>query len=1851
MSTIASNDFGCLQLSPHTRNVLDRFGRRRKLLLFARAIAAGLIVWLVAIVLIAIVDFIAKPSNPVLWTCSVVGYAAAVIAMWRMGIRQALVNDPKLLARQLESVDSRLRDDLLSAVELSDPDGANGSPRFRDRLQQSIERRTELMDMSNVLPWDMVRPWLLACGVIVAMCATLTLIPKAQFGRRFARAMLPGIAIERASLTRITIIEPSPPTRFVAQGDAVGVIVELSGRDAKEVVLQFRVDGGDASETMMTARTVVTDSALAADQSTVHAANVSVNSEPLHYRVLAGDAATLWQTLTPQPRPRISSFEKLYQFPAYAKLPDRTENADHGDLRALVGTRAMVTVEFDEPVDEPSFKFGVRGPSYTMESVAGSTTRFKAIIPMKTPSVYQVDATSSLSGLNNPFSPQYTITPIVDTPPMVRWADDQAESIMASPLDIVSFSAIAVDDLPMDKMIQEYQLNREPLTQRPIAIDGPDKEIAVRWDWDLLHRDVETKESPKLAAGDVIRTRFVAIDRLGNRGETPFIEVLVLDENFDADRHARLDEVARLTRLVIEWTQRHHGLMEVLRKDASVDGNTRSQLDELLVTTEPLLKVVRQQTLRSQSLAEARTIELVGRGLIDADGRSRVVRRMIENVDEQAHDAWQKSAERRTRELANEAKQLSAQSQRIEQLMRTETATQLTRAIASDVAALHRSVKLLTGDDDDSRQASGRGSIPKERLAQHLSIVDRRLKLVDELIAAHAGVVPDSTARHFDQWTRWSNNWSGLLQQAVESPPNVEQLGNLIRLFQGESLEQYAHRLLDGRLSQTLQTMTREIPNVIGPLSDRIDAMRAAGRESTQAAERITKGDDSDATAAAVRDQAFTDAAFALWRDAVIDRVAAELALHRSLPSFDLRYAADLNLIGRAIENVGGEGFLPYKEESPDQVYENLSLAFQQIEGLHEARMGLKEVQALRETERRLRGSVSEKFDHPNRIDRYIAAMEWPMRTLKDARIDWQLIAPIDQSRYSPEVEQSRSRITSRRWSNEKMVSAAGPLSEVERALGEAIQDLEPTIETARQTILKYVLSLPEQAEKAAEKTRDAMNDSASEKDLAAVDTEVEKTLQALIDLANNADMTDVNQRELARDADAAAAQINDAQRRVDTEPQPTEAMNDLAESLEKTAEHFRAAEEGRDVSESREELRQAEQELKIAQQLEQRFAQAEAMANAAESSPEELLKKLEDELQRNEPMQQELSDITRQATESAQATLQRAAREEAALEQSLQRSDPSVREEKSRAASDLVQLSRRARTVDQSILSAADRAARSAAADEAQAAVEQARQELREAVKAAESMGGEQASLETMKATADRMTKAIDDAKAQLGVAEKLAAENSVLPQHDDAARRGREAEQFERSQRDVRTQRARAAGQERQEWTNAERDAGKRVQQAQREKRDAQRAMEQTEKRIEKETKDPSRLQEQLQREADQVKMAERSEAASRESVEFAKEKKKDAENRERELEKQRLEKLTQQNPAAELADRLASDALEELNDIQEGLRDWSSVQEAADQLLAPQSESQQLAQRQEQITGDVADASDEMQRAARHEQRLGNDAAAEQLNDQADAIADGVKAATQQAGEALTRAAQDAAMTPEANRRVGQAKSELEKAAQSLGEASQSSPSSAPDGGQPPSNDDPRARRLAQTLDELDRAMSQRGEAGQSEDGNPSGQEPGQGEPGQGEPGQGEPGKGASERGEPSPSAGDLSPTLAGLLEAQAQAAARQRQQQIDPSGDADGQPSADGEPSPGEGQPSNHSGSGPMPEGGEVETGTVDRAGDDWGTLRERRTEDATESAGAKVPSQYRTEIEAYFREIARQSAKATTELTPAKDDKR
>ena len=56
------------------------------------------------------------------------------------------------------------------------------------------------------------------------------------------------------------------------------------------------------------------------------------------------------------------------------------------------------------------------------------------------------------------------------------------------PTRVIPFHGFASDDLPIDRVIQEFEINGQPATVKVLELPNSDRELELHWEWDLLHR-------------------------------------------------------------------------------------------------------------------------------------------------------------------------------------------------------------------------------------------------------------------------------------------------------------------------------------------------------------------------------------------------------------------------------------------------------------------------------------------------------------------------------------------------------------------------------------------------------------------------------------------------------------------------------------------------------------------------------------------------------------------------------------------------------------------------------------------------------------------------------------------------------------------------------------------------------------------------------------------------------------------------------------------------------------------------------------------------------------------------------------------------------------------------------------------------------------------------------------------------------------------------------------------------------------------------------------------------------------------------------------------------------------------
>src|SRR6185295_215418 len=106
-------------LDPRIAAKLRAFAQRRRKLILVRGLCSAIGMLLGTMMIVALVDWLLVLSDEVRWTLSAAAYLAVLVVEWRTCLRQLVhAPDPRRLARLMEHAAPKLREDLLSAVEL-----------------------------------------------------------------------------------------------------------------------------------------------------------------------------------------------------------------------------------------------------------------------------------------------------------------------------------------------------------------------------------------------------------------------------------------------------------------------------------------------------------------------------------------------------------------------------------------------------------------------------------------------------------------------------------------------------------------------------------------------------------------------------------------------------------------------------------------------------------------------------------------------------------------------------------------------------------------------------------------------------------------------------------------------------------------------------------------------------------------------------------------------------------------------------------------------------------------------------------------------------------------------------------------------------------------------------------------------------------------------------------------------------------------------------------------------------------------------------------------------------------------------------------------------------------------------------------------------------------------------------------------------------------------------------------------------------------------------------------------------------------------------------------------------------
>jgi hypothetical protein len=1615
---------------------LQQLGQRRLSLVLVRSVSIFLAIACLLLLAASLIDFWMPLSQS--GRRQISGWVYALLATAAVGAiapvfrRWSWVDS----ANAVEAKVPALKNRVLSAVELSvdSDDPRYGSRELRDHLLQSVSQQLQEVSPASVFPWKQIARWLYACLAALALFGMLCAIPSLQLPQHLLRVLLPAANLARPSLATLEILLPQPSSGVVAIDELLPVEVELTmPLDSAEsipesIMLEWKSVGQTPEQGTLTLPLSdpqqIETSDPAGKLQHRYAALWRIDRPSVTYRLVASVAETPWHSLQAYPRPKIEQYEIDVTPPDYARTTLPPVIAPHADVDTVIGSKIAWTLSSNRPLASASVRWiDTEIPSNPIAMEKDEQGRWKLETEATENRRFQFDLIGE-EGLASTFPPTYRLTAREDRPPVPAWVVQPMRSRTVRPHSAHAMNASLVDEYVVDQMEQWTRVNRGPWTKRPVTLD-PRMNQQISWDWSLD----EVSHQP----GDLIEIQLVAVDRKQQTGTSSILEWVVsdaiLDSTVSMPTQVRQSIAQQLQNLAREAQQLHEdrkAATDGWNSDPKLPENRDQLAGQLLADARKLserIEQTRQSVIEAIQQVEdplsAYELRLAAESLARFQAEeTRAMEQAQEAIDQAVPLAGEdpKAPMQRALAAADQARQgLQRIEQQYRKLIGHDTLSELSRQLD----AARRFQDSLLADSEPVGSALWQKE--QQLMVDHMQQLSKQIE-------QQASFLPDGPANQLRTWGEWAQQWServdDLLQR--EAPKDKNEEAELRKDFAQRLRELEDRQMvaqLHGSLPQESLQARRDLRDAAGSAADAIQRANEQWRQKRP--QQADPTEVPDATSDAI--------------DQLMERRDAMLAK----PQQTGMLAADLGTAYRAIQAALEEhqGDLEASDRAVQQIAANLR-TLEADQRLQEALDG---VEQLLQTERFAPASVEARSENPRQWDDVGQAIEQSSQAIRQAGLPAEVADAVQALRWSPESQQIDQKIGRRRWDRENPTTAAGDLEILRDQLAQQSAKIQNRIEQARSQLQQAAPTIPDLARSAAQLAQDRAEQAeeafqeakrgestakaqqlASQRPSAAGNQAPEAQLDsALVDLAVSQDLIAPPSRSLARDADlsrqlalAAGQQVEEsadqlAQSDSLTDPQPLqkwqEANQRAQETFEAIAEHF-----DRDLlaqrSTQKSDLESLADRLPSEQRdaIDEAYQKAQQLSDLAEADPRALLKRLEEELKQNQPMREALDDIARDLAQQSQQSLEFAAQREKAMRAAIEQSDPRAEAKRNQLQQELAFQADQAARVAQRLAQEAASQAASAGQANRQQQLQQEAKNIQKAIDQARQVGGGDP-IESLVQAAQQLSQSLEQAQPSLQDAQQGLANAAQEKKFEDDKQRQQAKANLERSQNQWRDQDVRQADQSIKQREQQVRQAQSRLEQNQRTAQQAQQRRDQAKQQADKTPDNPS-LQQQLQQAEAQLQLAQ-AVAQQAESIKQQEDNRLQQTRQQREQVGQPSQPLDSPNPSSELASRLTQQAAMRASQIAGTLKEllqdngWTGQWQASQSQLAASANQQQAVQRS------VADAARDLDRAAAHQKRLEQQATADALQQQAQAVGTTAQQQPLQAQQQLQQAAQSA------------------------------------------------------------------------------------------------------------------------------------------------------------------------------------------------------------------------------------------------
>lgn len=1258
-----------IALRPATLEALQAFRQRRQRLLTWRA---GLVLGtlaLIALLVIALLDrawFMPESIRP--WA-TLTAYVGAAFVGWKVAwrfIREA--RDTVGAARLLETAAPAMRERLLAAVELAEGHGSE-SEEFRARLQDDVAAELQKVSLAEALPTRSLKPWALGLASVLALIVGLSFVPTLHLPGFLARAAIPFANFARPSSVEIVIVAPAPADSLVPFASELEVVADIIGPKPERV--QIETQAGDAKSRLVDMRL---------STGTQYQTAVAIGQSDVRYRILAADAISSWFTLSARARPRVIEFVKTVVPPAYSGLPETTVTDEQGDIEALDGSTVKLSLKPNQPISKAELLLNpdhADHPEATASPLAADG-RVSAEISVK-PEIesWQMALTSKETGFNNDESSPWQVLSIPDLPPVVQ-ITEPVEQLELLADEAVRLSGLAGDDVGLAKVLLAHAINAGGFTEKEVS-GKTGKEAQIQALLPLAPMQVK--------AGDTVMVKLIAIDLKGQRTETQPLRVIILEQTVSPEQRqyaAQTRRFAQQAETLADETKELRKSIEQVRKtekkeaknpeaerDAQ-DALARAQTDLEKVTAkaEDLWKQLQETARIAPSHLDVEETQLLGERL--AHMRTESLKEMKKALTGDLE---------KTEPLKRDASEAQADADTIASAARAFAAEDNARLVAQQAQQLSRQESLLTEQSlPANRDATQR---PKWQEQQRASMAasDHLREQMESL----KPLVDGGQQNTLKEFQKQIGEARADLEASLDKPDQAKSPEHLYGA--SDNLRQRLARTSDAargiaeaaaaRSNQLREQIARQENPAVVALQEAKAALNQAAAEAKDPKKR--EREDRDGLKAP--EKAAKELASAA------KQLEEQAALREQNTMSNDEAALDTNRASRAADKLArdvAEMKAPEAVESAKAKAEQLSDAVRALEADALAQTAMKAI------EEAAFNSDPTKAATPTRPAEQARAAADALRqlpeTLRRMKQPDQQVAnnaqqAADQSRNAAEQLQNLARQAATQAPNQplnnqpaqqaveqarqKVAEVTEQITAQTQAARESLAQLTPQVSDMMKAVAQDLKQTQQQTQAAAAEAEAAkpvaevaQKANALESEAAANAEKMASLQAALRQEANAANLQQQQQRQMARTADTAlaqmqqkapqiaqnlkqAAQAQQSQPQAQNLKQAAQAQQQTAQALDKLAQNMAKVEQGQELTEQELAVAQnMEQELGVKEPLDEAYQRAQQLAQMAQDAsqdPGKVLAELEKELPKNSSMQKALAEISKQTAQSSE--------------------------------------------------------------------------------------------------------------------------------------------------------------------------------------------------------------------------------------------------------------------------------------------------------------------------------------------------------------------------------------------------------------------------------------------------------------------------------------------------------------------------------------------------------------------------------------------------------------------------------------